>query len=428
MIKNLNRLFTGLLIVTAALYVVILNRGDITIFLTPSNPVTANGGVVLLGAFTLGILCTTAISLFFGIKAWFRERKLLGQERARQVFYDGLLAARSALAGHNHEEAKAAWERIIRKDPTDIIARVELSKAYEQSGDLMQALKVVDAARVADPDNIEVLFRAAELNIALNNKTAAIDNLALILYHGMNRRAAELARDLSEELGRIQDAIEYHGKLSGVVDSRSYDAVSLRLKYKQMMREVESDPQKMTERLHTFVKKHGEFAPALERLAEHYIQAGKADDAAQLLVRAARLSGTPSLWNQAQKLWISGRMPEKAIAAAKSARNDLEGANRINAELELVRTYLTLNMLSDAKSALDALPALMEREGVSQNMELFVRATVLKGIFFFRSGDIRESAALWKELLERELQSKSSPGEGGFLLAGNGPEPHLSTP
>ena len=74
----------------------------------------------------------------------------------------------------------------------------------------------VEAARLADPKNIEVLFRAAELNSRLKNKTAAIDNLALILAQFPSRQAAGLARALSEELGRYDDALEYQEQLEAM--------------------------------------------------------------------------------------------------------------------------------------------------------------------------------------------------------------------
>ena len=75
----------------------------------------------------------------------------------------------------------------------DIIARVELSRSLEGQGQAREALRVLEEARASDPKNVEVLFRAAELNQSLNNKTAAIDNLALVLCQHPNRRAAQSA-------------------------------------------------------------------------------------------------------------------------------------------------------------------------------------------------------------------------------------------
>lgn len=427
MIGRINRLITIFLVVVIALYIVILNRNDITITFFPGSPFTANAGVILIGAFSLGIIATTLVALWFGIKAHFRERKLRGLDKQRRAFYEGMLEARSLLASHDLESAREHWESIIKKDPTDVIARVELSETYQALNNPLQALKVLDAARTADPDNIEVLFRAAESNIALGNKTAAVDNLALVLYQGPNVRAASMARDLSEELGRLEDAIEYHQRLEDKLgSSKEYKQILCRLRFKQILKNTASE--QLPDTIKDFLRKNPDFVPAIQKLSSIYGESGKTDEAAQLLAKAARISDSPELWHEAQVLWLRGKMPEKALASAKTARNETKGTTRIFAEIDLIKAYLTLNMLDDARKAIDNFDTLLREQNVTKTKEIYQTLTILRGILLFRQGDLRESASIWKELLELELHIQTKSEIPISWQSDEAPAPHLSTP
>ncbi|NLF26102.1 MAG: tetratricopeptide repeat protein [Deltaproteobacteria bacterium] len=181
-----------------------------------------------------------------------------------------MLEARSLLAAGEWSKAEALWRKIAKRDPANTIAKVELSRSVEGGGDLKEALRIIDTARISDPSNVEVLFRAAELNLALGNRTAAVDNLALILYHLPSLKAARMARDLSEELGRLQDAFEYQEKVQSAGEEEALlKAAGTRLEFKKLLAEHSepSDKGKKTAALKNFLKRYGDYAPALEHLA-----------------------------------------------------------------------------------------------------------------------------------------------------------------
>ena len=434
MFSRFSRLIVLLGVVAIALYIVLLNNSEITIFLAPESPLTGNAGVILISSFVLGILFMASVALWFGMKAYFRERGLKARDKQRQAFYEGMLKARNHYAAGELQKAKESWEAALKKDPTDVIARVELSETLEAMADEgrvdpLEALRVLDAARAADPKNIEILFRACKINLALNNRTAALDNLNLILYHHPTKSAARLARNVAEELGRIEDAFEYQKQLEALSEeSGDREQVLSRLNFKKLLQEDAADAQLLKERLRNFIKKHSNYAPAIIRLAELEADQGKLDEAAQLYVKASRVPEFASAWHMAARLWLKANLPDKAIAAAKVATAESKGDARIRAEIELIRLYIALSMLDAARKHLDGFPFLMKREGVSRSGNIMSLYLSLKGLCLSRMGEYQQSADIFKKLCEQEPELQDFIKEMDLGLDKEGPAPRLSTP
>ena len=419
MIGRINKLLLILATIALALYVVVLNQEMVTLRLGRSSAISVNGGVLFIAIFCTGVLAAALVAAFFGIRTYFRERRYRSLERKRQQFYEGLLRARGLLAAGEWNEAKSAWESIIKKDPTDVIARVELSRCLEGSGDTKEALRIIDAARAKAPNNLEVLFRAAELNLALGNKTAAIDNLALVLYQHPNRKASELARKLSEELGRIEDAFEYQRQSERLgANGFAGEQNNLRLEFKQIVAEPGS-----IEKLRVFVKRHAELTPALNTLSAEEARLGNYDVAAGLLARAGRVENSPAYLQKAAELWITNGMPEKAISALKTAAREAKpGESKILAELSLVRTYLRLQMFSEAEKALAELASL------ELNSDHQREVLILKGYCLSSMGRHHECGPLWTKLRDQDYKLTEADFDSVLGPISEAPAARLSTP
>ena len=434
MLTRFNKLITLILVVALTIYVILLNQERITVYLIPGSAIEGHAGVVVIAAFALGMLVMSLIALWVGFRSYLRERALISKDRERQNFYLSMLKARGYLSAGDLTKAKDAWEQAVKRDPTDIIARIELSRSIESLAnndreELVRALKVLDAARATDPKNSEVLYRAAELNVALNNKTAALDNLALIAFHEPSMRALERARDLSEDLDRIGDAIEYQRKLEEIDTSgKDFKAVNLRLRLKQLILENAKDNSQLRDSLKAFIKKNPDFEPALEKLAEIEQSTGHFDEAAQLLSRAGKLSGNTSLWHQAARLWIKNGMPEKAIAAARSAATEAKGIHRIVSEIELLRIYIALSMLEDARRLCDGMPFLLKREAVTLSSSLNHSFLALKGLCLCRMGEYRLTAETLRKLCDDDPEMHELLADRDNSNSSEAPAPRLSTP
>ncbi len=405
MIKKINKLIIVLLLVALVSFLFYLNPSSLTVRLTPSMSFTAPGAIVLITTFAAGFIFCALFSIVFGIRSYWREKRLEDRERRRDRSEQLLLDARGALASEEWDRARALWTSIVERDPTNIIARIELSRSLQGEGKTKDAIKVLDAARAADPTSIEVLFRAAELNLAMQNSTAAIDNLALLLYHNPNLKAARVARDLSDGLGRIDDALQYQSMLEKLNDPNpKLNDARLSLELKKLEKDFAEDQEKLKESLSKFVRKNPSFVPAVYRLAVLETESGENEEAAKHFLQASKISGESQYWQEAAKLWIKNGQPERAIAAGKSGTNEATGLNKAKSELELIKLYLKLNMLDEAKTELDNFEAFLRKDGIAPDRAITRTALILKGRCYNALGKTQESLKVWEQLSEANFK------------------------
>ena len=405
MITRINKLIVGLILVVSVSYLFYLNSHTVTINLGPSWALSAPGAIVFISTFIAGFLFCSIFALLFGIKSLWRERGLEERERRRNRSEKLLLDARMALAAEEWDRARDLWSSIVSRDSQNIVARIELSKSLEGAGKAREALKILDEARVADPSNSEVLFRAAELNLSMSNATAALDNLALIIQTHPNLRAATMARDLAEGLNRFEDALQYHetAEKLGLSGKESAEAKT-RIEFKKLEIEGAQDENKLIELLHKFVKRNSFFVPGLHRLALLEADAGNNEDAAKHLMTASKVSGDPTYWQEAAKIWLKNAQPNKAVAAARAGTADAKGTNKIKSTLEMIKLYLKLNMLEEAKGELEGFEGLLSREEVQADRAISRTVLILRGRLQNALGNYQESAKIWEQLSDSNFK------------------------
>lgn len=427
MLSRISRLAIFLIVLTAVLYIVLLNRDPITVHLAGENTFTAMGGVVLIVTFGLGILTASLVGVFFGVRSYLREQRLHAKERKRKALLEGLRLARSHVASREWNKARAEYEQLIRRHPHDSIARVELSQVIEQQGDPREALRLVDAARVETPHDVEVLLRAAELNVALNNKTAAVDNLALVLASQPSKYAARMARDLSEELERFDDALEYQDRLDGLgYQGKESERYKSRIRFKKLLKDT-PDALQLQEALTVFVKREHS-SSALEKLADLCAAAGDKLGAAQHLARVARQDGAIEPLKRANALWLELNQPEQALATVRATSKETSGATRVAVELELIRILITLRMLDEAKGALAKLPALLAECSVTLNPEVTAHIQSLQALAAVKLGDTNSADATLTRLTQGSLEIDWGTSRLSAKKSSEAPAPRLSTP
>lgn len=429
MIKRINLVLALILIATIVSYLYFLNPESISVSTGSNSKVTAPVAFILLVSFLAGFIFCAIFALFFGFKAWLKERRHLNEERKRISITNSQIEARQALACGEFEKAQQLWEKIINKDQNNVIARIELSKSYQKNAQLREALAILDKTRNLPGDvNIEVLFRAAEINQAIGNKTAAIDNLALIISKYPNSRALKLARDYSEEINRFEDAIEYHQQLQnlgGVKDREDSAQIIARLSFKKVVRDIQ-DPNQLKLTLKDFVRSKDSFVPALHKLAQLEKESGNTEEAIKLLLKASRLSAKWEYWYEASQIWLTQSNPERAIAAARAGNKELSGIARINSELELVKLYLNLNNFEEAKKSLDGFESLAREQNCLLTPSINQDLLILQGRLHNASGEYKAAEKIWQKLsTEQTLASHFTLRNEKLAEV---PSPTLSTP
>ena len=434
MLRQFNRFLFLAIIIALTLYITLTNPESATIRIGPNISISAYAGVLYIGVFFAGVLAASIVALFFGLKGWFRERRLRAAERSRQAFFDLFIKARNFMANHEWQAARSLWEAVISKDPDNIIARAELSLCLENMGDLKEALRVLDETRASSHSSTEVLMRAMNLNRALGNNTAAQDNLSILLSEAPSKRALEVARDIAEEMGRTDDALNYQRELEKVgYSSDQMAAIRIRLMFAHLVKSSEHEAA-LKEALTLFVKKHPTYVPALERLADLQLKQGQIDQCAELLVKSAKASpGDTAKWSRIIDLWLSTapgdfqRRAERALAAARSSTQGIHSSARIDTEFVVAKTLLAVNRPQEAQQLLNGLDTLAEREGTKISTTQEQIRLHLTGLCFSRLGQAKDTAPLWEKLVEPALPATNT-GKRPVLSDRGEPSPALSTP
>ena len=429
MISRFNRLLTVLCLIAISLYIVILNREAVTFSIGGAWSITANLGVLLITSFSAGLLVASLIALLFGFKSWLRERKLISQDRQRQTFIDGMLKARGYSAAADWETAKDLWHSLSRRDPSDIIGRLEYAKALELDSELPEALKVVESVRADHPDSIEALYHCASLQKRLGNGTAAIDNFALILSKQPSLQAATEARALSEKLGRIADAIEYHERcleLGERHEISSREGARLQLKL-LLQNSTNKDSELVRKELIGFLRKHPTVIEAHQALAEIAAKKGQNEEAAQSYINAAKAGAGASAWNQAAALWLGEGKPEKALAAARSAAQGTNGVQRVEADLFRAQIHMGLSQAEEAEKVIASINEFVKAQGLSLPAEIEGRLLGLSTLCAYRLGKSNLVVEHLSDLSGIEHKGASSPSFGKRSSRPE-PSPVFSTP
>jgi hypothetical protein len=306
----------------------------------------------------------------------------------------------------------------------------------EELGDITEALRVLDTTRAKNHSNIEVLFRAAHLNQRLGNNTAALDNLAMILLNGSSRRAIELARDLSEDLGKFDEALKFQLELERKgFETELTATIKARLEHKQIISSAASDDSKQND-LAALAKRHPEYAPALESLADLALSKGNTELCAEYLVKAARAARSDiAKWRRIVDLWLKANQldqrqrSDKAIAAARSATKETSGEARLEAELLLIETLLATNHFQDAERAIEAFATLIHKEIGAQTDELAQRLTIQRGYCLAQIGKLNTTGTLWQQLAVSGEAARAIQNDSRAAVTGRAePSPVLSTP
>lgn len=430
MIRKAIKLISIFLVVGTALYIVTFNGAPTTVYLSGSNSFQASTGVVLIITFALGILFTSVIAAFFALKAYFRERQLIWRDRQSREFFRNFLEARGISATGDHSRAQSLWETLVKSDPTSTIARIELSRLYLSDGKPKDALRVLDEARAHDSESLEILKLAADVNISLNNKTAALDNLTLLVTRYPTIPVVAEARDLAEELHRPEAALRLHEMLYSLgARDESYKQIKKRLEFKLLLEQIGSgDSETRRTAINGFLKKNKNYPLALAELAAIEQKKNNPQQAAQLLADAARASGEAGYWYDAAKLWLKHNMPESALSAARTAVREAQGVQQINAELDLIRLQIALSRLTEANDAIDTLSARIQEEYPALETELSQTILVLKALCLIRLGEHREAGTLITKLSKFEFSLPQENQPVSIPLLTSAPTPHLSTP
>jgi len=388
-------------------YLFAQNRDVVTVTYWFGKTWQSSLAVVLLVVFFLGALTTGCIAFFYGALWSFDDWRRNRNYKMLREHLDQIVSAREKIASGNYNDAKGILEKIVNKDPEDVVARVMLAETLRRQGDSLKALHILEEARANQQNNTELLFLAADINVELGNATAAHDNVSLV-YKKDKYNVFALSRlvDVAESLGRFQEAIDYQTQLLRLSSSDQQPILQHKLAQLELAYALRTAGNNLAQRkseIEGVLRHHREYAPALAELALLEFESKNLDAAVKLLVRAYSSSGDGAYLQKIALSCLQANEPEKALKAIRSAltgsRSD--SANR----LYLVALMLRLEMVDEAAQEIEAL----EKSQLSASTQL--QLSLLKARIFERQNKSKEALAL----LSASLISAPSSDDYGNL-------------
>jgi len=423
------------LVGAAIIYVVVLNSSSVTVQFSSSSSVTAPLSVVLIAVFLLGALAagvvTFLMSARFAWREWRRERR----ERKQQSHRELITAARQSLALEQTKEAEGLLSRVVSEDRNNVEGWVNLARTRKESEGQLRALQTLDEARRSNPNNIELLFEAANLQEQAGNYTAAYDCLSVVLqnYPGNIRTLRRMA-ELAAKLERYETALEHLEEVVRRVDDAKRPA--LRAKSANLeLALVKKEGYASVSDFGEILKRHRDFAPAMNEIALLEKKSGKHQDAAAYWAKAYAATGDAVYLENLAQMWLSLHQPERAVSAIQNAVNRSSEEQQLNARIFLVNLYLFLEMVGEADAELKKIK---QEQQLTEDSELHL--SILQAQIAYKNGKLDEAyrhfhSSLMKSNLIPQFKDLQDPVLNGPSKARwqkqgmrEAPSPQLSTP
>jgi tetratricopeptide (TPR) repeat protein len=346
-----------LLVAGVVSYLYVLNPTSVQLTMMPGKTKELPLALVLIFTFGAGALLISLFVMIIGVKGWLYRRKEARRAELAESHKRLLVSARERAALGDYQSAAALLLKIVLKDPSDMVARIQLAEAYQKNGDLPTALKMLEEARVEQRQNVELLLLASDLNAAMGNQTAAHDNAALVLKlipkntFALSRLVASAA-----SLKRYEEAAGYQRmllKLSPGVDQSAAQSRLADLELKAALKNHTGNAEGLRKEVSDILRRHREFAPALETAAYLEEQDGRTDAATKLLCDAFQSSKNLRYLEKAAIIWLRAENPQKALSIVASAlkKKDSE-CELIEGLLFHASLLLHLEMLDEASREL----------------------------------------------------------------------------
>ncbi len=442
MLKKTLYILSIIILIVIVAFLVIANSVAVDLVLLPNIPGLTSGtklenfnlGLVVIGFFALGFIVAWIFTSWMMFRGLIQRKFVEYDVKKRDTFIKTMLDAREAMAAKDWTKAQGIWEKILSLDPSKVLSNVEISKILEQQGKPNEALKRIDQARMTAPENVEVLFRATDLNIANSNYTAALDNLALILAKHPNQKAALLARNLSEKINRLADALEYNERAVELGNVSDYQEFQSRIEFQKIcldsMPETNEGRSVQIKELNKFLKKYKDYLPAILAIADLEERNQNFLESAELYLKSSKISKNPDHWNKAIQMLIDQGHPDKALLATKAALKNLTGLELAQAQLDLIKVNLALGNVEESESLLNTFSSEQSLSSLTKNLQK--EFVFLKGLCLNRLGKNQEATKLWVKLsgtdfkLDQSLISDENKNKTAFTR--EQPAPKLSTP
>ena len=342
-----------------------LLAAPLTVLVAPFRPLNAEplsevlGGdwardlpvlVLVIAAFAAGAVIVAALGAFRNLVRAIRHYRR-GQHGRRDQAAGEISgrAAEAELAGRL-DEARRAYDEVLRRDPAHAEASMRLGALARRRGDAAAALEY-DLRALADGERGSTLLAVAEDYRGLGRFDDAMATYRRILGRDPDHVAAWRGlRDLAVERGRWAEALDAQERLCRRAtreDRAAEDAWRTGLEYELGQALAASgDTAGATERFRSVLRARPDFVPAALALGDVLLRAGETKEAARVWERALHAAPASPILSRIERLFRAEGRPARMVQLYEDAAR--RHPDNLAIAFGLGRVYFELAMLDEA--------------------------------------------------------------------------------
>jgi tetratricopeptide (TPR) repeat protein len=381
-------------------YLFYLNPQEVEFSLWEDRYLSISPALIAFGAFIIGAFFVFLVTLFVDARRAFDLWRSSKTERKEGKIRERYSDALEEMLKGNIQQAKEVLAKILENRPGHLPAHISLANLYSLEGKYGEAIVVLNKAKAADPDSLELLFDLVKNNVGLKRYPEALEILDHILDRGSsNREALRKKRDIHIIMGNWDEAYQTqknvvkHTKEKEYIQAEKRTLSGMEYKFAEELAQ-RGDFREAEKALREIIKEDPTFFPAHVSLGDVLQRQGSSEDARQVWRKALEASWNPVFLDRLESLSLSMANPQKALDLYREYMGDRPEDSVLR--FFFSRLLIRLEMVDEAIEQLRDL----ETAGV-----IFPELFILMGQAYHRRGDFANSM----EAYEKALDTKKFP-------------------
>jgi predicted Zn-dependent protease len=379
MYNKISKILFIALVVAILSYIFYYNSDPVTLKLGDSYQRSMPLALLLVISFFLGVFCLGLSILFLGLKMKYTLWKSNKNIAEKEKHFQELTQAKDLLALGNLKESSSLLNKIISRDPHNLIARVLQSDVCLKDGRNDDAITILEKARAEERNSPSLLLKLADIYKSQGNLSAAYDNLVLALKN--NPKSSLLLNDIiqiTRNLKKFKEAKNYANTLLKVCPYSEQETIQFLLADIQIQ-EAKSlfseNTSEYKEAIGLIAKEHKNYSAAQIELANLQIKSGESEHALKTLKKLITANYSVAALEKLVTFWLESKNPTDAIASLKLAIGSNDKELKFSAQLLLIQVLIYLESTEEAK---DLLADIKQNVNNAPKFESFIAALQAK--------------------------------------------------
>ncbi len=311
--------------VVAAVWLVEINRGSVTVNLTPSKSREIAVSSLFLISLASGAGLVFFVYVLRDLRRFLRGLKVQREQKRRSKIQELYAKGLNALLAKRNPEATTLFQRVLNIDPNHVDTLLRMGITQLRQKNAQEAIRLHLKAWSLDRNNQEVMFSlAADYEEAKRLDEAVKMYQAILEKDPSNITALIRLRDLYHRLGSWEELTETQSRLAASqLDTKDQELEHRKLigfKYELGRSYLETgDLERAKKTFRSIIKMDKDFIPAYLGLGEVYLEEGETADAAELWDKSYKVTSSILLLLRLEDLYLKQGEPGKAIELYKQA-------------------------------------------------------------------------------------------------------------